>query len=307
LSGFILHHHDPSPYGEKIRKLFGVKGLPWQSVQVSMVMPRPDMTALTGGYRRIPVMQIGADIFCDTLIIARVIDMLHPTPSIFQSGLLANLAIQQWSDMMFRPGAALSLHENAEFLPDDVVTDRAAYFTFLDFENFAEDAPHFRSQFITFASQLNHQLADGRAFLFGDEAEWADINAYMNIWMAGGNIPSSGEFLAKFPHISGWYDRMDNFGCGERTDIESSEALEIAVKAQNDAGGFRLGSHKEDQSGCQPGDPVTIQPDDYGIIPVAGILEMSNDEEIIIRRTQDNVGEVYLHFPRKGFRVERTG
>jgi glutathione S-transferase len=271
-----------------------------------MVMPRPDMTALTGGYRRIPVMQIGADVFCDTLIIARVIDMLHPTPSIFQSGLLANLAVQQWSDMMFRPGAALSLHENAEFLPDDVVTDRAAYFTFLDFEKFAENAPHFRSQFITFASELNHQLADSRVFLFGDNAEWADINAYMNIWMAGGNIPSSGEFLAKFPHISGWYDRMDNFGYGERTDIESSEALEIAVKAQNDAGGFRLGSHKEDQSGCQPGDPVTIQPDDYGIIPVAGILEMSNDEEIIIRRPQDNVGKVYLHFPRKGFRVERT-
>jgi len=264
------------------------------------------MTALTGGYRRIPVMQIGADVFCDTLIIARVIDMLHPTPSVFQSGLLPNLAVQQWSDMMFRPGAALSLHENAEFLPDDVVTDRAAYFTFLDFENFAEDAPHFRSQFITFASQLNHQLADGRAYLFGDNAEWADINAYMNIWMAGGNIPSSGEFLAKLPHISGWYDRMDNFGCGKRTDIESSEALEIAVKAQNDAGGFRLGSHKEDQSGCQPGDPVTIQPDDYGIIPVAGILKMSNDEEIIICRTQDNLGEVYLHFPRKGFRVERT-
>ena len=103
----------------------------WKSVQVSMVMPRPDMTALTGGYRRIPVMQIGGDVFCDTLIIARIIDMLHPSPSVFQSGLMANLAIQQWSDMMFRPGAALSLYENAEYLPDDVVTDRAAYSLFL--------------------------------------------------------------------------------------------------------------------------------------------------------------------------------
>ena len=100
---------------------------------------------------------------------------------------------------MFRPGATLSLYENAEYLPDDVVTDRAAYFTFLDFENFAEDAPHFRSQFITFASQLNHQLADGRAFLFGDNAEWGDINAYMNIWMAGETSPPARTFWLNFP------------------------------------------------------------------------------------------------------------
>ena len=49
----------------------------------------------------------------------------------------------------------------------------------------------FRSQFITFTNHLNYQLADGRAFLFGEKAEWADVNAYMNIWMARGNIPSS--------------------------------------------------------------------------------------------------------------------
>jgi glutathione S-transferase len=64
----ILHHFDQSPFSEKIRLIFGFKGLSWKSVRIPRVMPRPDLTPLTGGYRRTPVMQIGADIFCDTQI-----------------------------------------------------------------------------------------------------------------------------------------------------------------------------------------------------------------------------------------------
>ena len=304
MTDLILHHHDPSPYGEKIRKLFGIKGLTWKSVQVSMVMPRPDMTALTGGYRRIPVMQIGADIFCDTLIIAQVIDKLYPTPSVFRSGLLTNLAIQGWCDMMFRPVSALSLYENAEFLPAEVVSDRADYFTFLDFENFDKDSPHFRSQFVTFANQLNYQLADGRPFLLSEKVEWADVNAYMNIWMARGNIPTSEDFMKKFQHVSDWYDRIDNLGCGKRTDIMSSESLDIASQAQNSGNIYCLGDHIDDLSGFKPGDHVSVQPDDYCIIPVAGTLEISNDDEIIISLEKYVIGRINLHFPRKGFRIE---
>ena len=32
-------------------------------------MPKPDLTPLTGGYRRIQVLQVGADVFCDTQVI----------------------------------------------------------------------------------------------------------------------------------------------------------------------------------------------------------------------------------------------
>jgi len=46
-------------------------------------MPKPKLIPLTGGYRRIPVLQIGADVYSDTGIIIRKIDELHPTPSIY--------------------------------------------------------------------------------------------------------------------------------------------------------------------------------------------------------------------------------
>ncbi len=66
-----------------------------------MIMPKPDLIPLTGGYRKIPVMQIGADIFCDTQIILRELERRYPTPSIFpvRNGLA--YAIGFWSDRLF--------------------------------------------------------------------------------------------------------------------------------------------------------------------------------------------------------------
>ena len=74
MAEFILHHYDTSPFSEKPRVMFGLKGLAWRSVIQPSIMPKPDLTPLTGGYRRAPVMQIGADIYCDTQIILRELD-----------------------------------------------------------------------------------------------------------------------------------------------------------------------------------------------------------------------------------------
>src|SRR5947199_3130106 len=82
MSDIILHHYESSPYSEKIRLAFGIKGLAWSSVQIPRIMPKPDLMPLTGGYRRTPVMQIGADIYCDTRLILPEIDARHPSPSL---------------------------------------------------------------------------------------------------------------------------------------------------------------------------------------------------------------------------------
>src|ERR1700744_948708 len=79
----ILHHFDESPFSEKIRLIFGLKKLAWTSVQIRRSMPRPDLMPMTGGYRRTPVMQIGADIYCDTQCIIRELEQRYPHPSLF--------------------------------------------------------------------------------------------------------------------------------------------------------------------------------------------------------------------------------
>jgi glutathione S-transferase len=78
MADIILHHYPTSPYAEKTRLAFGIKGLTWKSVIIPNIMPKPDLMPLTGGYRKTPVMQIGADIFCDTQIIMRELDRRFP-------------------------------------------------------------------------------------------------------------------------------------------------------------------------------------------------------------------------------------
>ena len=50
----ILHHYDMSPYSEKVRLGLGLKGLVWASVETPVIMPKPDLTALTGAIARRP-------------------------------------------------------------------------------------------------------------------------------------------------------------------------------------------------------------------------------------------------------------
>ena len=80
----ILHHYPMSPYAEKVRKALGIKRLAWRSVTIPVIMPKPDLTPLTGGYRKTPVMQIGADIYCDTQLILRELERRFPEPSFYR-------------------------------------------------------------------------------------------------------------------------------------------------------------------------------------------------------------------------------
>src|SRR5207249_5861288 len=102
MSELILHHYDLSPYAEKIRLIMGYKGLAWKSVQIPMVMPKPDLTCLTGGYRKPPVLQIGADIYCDTKTIARALECVRPQPTLYPQNCEASeRALSSMADAMF--------------------------------------------------------------------------------------------------------------------------------------------------------------------------------------------------------------
>ncbi len=104
----ILHHYETSPYSEKIRLAFGIKGLAWSSVEIPRIMPKPDLMPLTGGYRKTPVMQIGADVYCDTQLILREIDARHPSPSLNPHPGVAD-ALAWWAEKaMFTPAVIVA-------------------------------------------------------------------------------------------------------------------------------------------------------------------------------------------------------
>ena len=70
-NNLILHHYDFSNFSEKVRLVFALKQIGWDSVIIPSYLPKPDYLPLTGGYRRTPALQVGSDIYCDTRLIVR--------------------------------------------------------------------------------------------------------------------------------------------------------------------------------------------------------------------------------------------
>ncbi len=301
----LLHHHDPSPFAEKIRLIMGLKGLEWGSVQIPMIMPKPNLTALTGGYRKTPVLQIGADVYCDTALIARELEARFPEPSLFPNGGRGlGYALGQWSDRaLFQPGAGLSMGENPD-IPEPVLADRKAFFNFMDFDRMAEAMPNFYAQFQAQCQLLEDELAAvDTDFLGGPAASWPDIQAYFSVWMAAGNIPRAAELLAPFPAIRRWAARMAAIGHGRRRDTGADDAHAIARAAEPLPGG---GVAADPFHTFSAGDTVTVTPDDYGRVPVGGRLLTLDRHRIAIERSDDDLGRTAVHFPRAGFVVSHA-
>jgi glutathione S-transferase len=297
----ILHHFDLSPYAEKVRTLLGIKRLEWHSVQIPMVMPKPDLTALTGGYRKTPVMQIGADIYCDTNLIALELERLCPTPSLFPDGGRGlGLALGVWGDRFFEPGAGLAMTVNAE-LPADLVKDRQQFFSHMDFSSLAARVPQMYAQLRSHLALIDEQLSDGRAFLLGREPGLADATAWFPIWMGHGFLATFGELVAPFAHLLRWQQLMRDIGHGQRTEIDAARALAIAHDSAPLPG---RGVDPADPLALSAGQSVTVTPDDYGKVPVTGELITLDVHEVALRRRDARAGEVVVHFPRLGYTVE---
>jgi glutathione S-transferase len=115
MARLVLHHYPQSPFAEKGRLMLGLKNLAWDSVTIPRVMPKPDLVALTGGYRKTPVLQDGADIWCDTALIARRIEREQPSPPLFPAGLEAVAAtLAHFADHdLFQHSVALNFQPDA--------------------------------------------------------------------------------------------------------------------------------------------------------------------------------------------------
>jgi glutathione S-transferase len=299
----ILHHYDTSPFSEKIRLIFGLKKLRWGSVQISSIMPRPDLMPLTGGYRRTPVMQIGADIFCDTQVIIRQLDAMFPEPTLFPAGNNGIMwSVGMWTDRpFFSASVAVIFGGLGDSVPDDFIKDRETLSgQAFNIDGMKAAVPMMKDHWRAYADWINAQLADGRPWLMGDETGLADINAYMNIWFLRNGFPPAAGLLDEFPVVTTWADRIAKLGHGVRVEIESQTAVDIAKKCTSNVEPML---DANDPNGLKPGDKVSVMPDDYGRVPVMGELVSSSAQVVAIKRNDARVGDVVVHFPRAGFLV----
>jgi glutathione S-transferase len=298
----IFHHYWTSPFSEKVRLLFGLKGLPWRSVEQPVIMPKPDLTPLTGGYRKIPVMQIGADIYCDTQIILREIERRFPEPASMSDGGLP-FGLGFWADRtFFQATVPLIFGAMGDKVDPAFVKDREALSGRpFNAAEMAAAIPLMREQWRAHAGFIEDQLAVSGDFLGGASAGINDIHAHMNIWFLASFVPAVSEpLLAGLPRVREWYARLNKIGHGSPTPMDPKEAVAIAKAATSIE---QEAADAAEPNGLAPGQKVQVMADDYGRDPIAGVLVSSSSRHVAIRREDPAVGEVVVHFPRAGFWV----
>ncbi|MGF6087822.1 glutathione S-transferase family protein [Pseudomonas sp. 18173] len=309
MSELILHHYPTSPFAEKARLLLGFKGLSWRSVKISPVMPKPDLTALTGGYRKTPVLQVGADIYCDTALIARRLEQEKTLPAFFPEGQeMITATFAAWADsVVFQHAVSLVFQPEsiavrfANLSPEAIkafIADRAGLFSGGSATKLStEQAKH---QWPTIMSRLEQQLQREEGdYLFG-EPSIADFALAHCLWFLKAT-PVTAPLVEAYPAVNAWHARVLGFGHGASSEMSSEEALEVARTSTPVA---LPDEQFVDPNGFMAGQQVVIAATDYGVDPIAGELLFSGREELIVRREDERGGVVHVHFPRLGFRIE---
>lgn len=298
----ILHHYPSSPYGEVIRKAFAIKGLAWHSVIQPVIMPRPFLTPLTGGYRRIPVLQIGADIYCDTARILRELDRRWANAPLVRTDDDAVLWMARgYSERVwFQTSVAVIFAEVGDAMPEAFKQDRAQLTgrTF-DIAGMKAVAPMMQDQWRAIAMAAEHQLAGGGAFLAGKAPGLADLAVWLNVWLLRNGAPGVFHTLcADMPALLGWVGRMDALGEGAPTPLSPEDAFTRALAAEPDKPGVHLG---QEPHGFAPGMAVVVSADDYGRDPISGLIHAIDATSIALWRDTPDAGRIVTHFPRTGF------
>jgi len=304
MSGDIyLHHYPASLFSEKIRVMLGYLGVSWRSVEISSIMPRPLLMPLTGGYRKTPTLQIGANVYCDTAVIAVALARHTGDTSLFGSGFNAN-RVAEWADStLFRTAVALNFRPEAiggfmgRMSAEEVAAfqaDRAALSEGAPIVSVPPDAA--LTAFTAYLTDLEAFLDTD--FLFGDTPVIADFSVYHCLWFIAENTTNAA-LIDPFPNVRAWMATMAAFGHGDVIEASGEEALEHARERDP----VQPELETVAMPGVQPGMEVTVTPTDYGRIPVGGTLAAASASEIVLERNTPETGAVMTHFPNIGFEI----
>ena len=130
----------------------------------------------------------------------------------------------------------------------------------------------------------------------------------MNVWYVRSNLTAEEDqaiagldkIFAGLKQVVAWESRVRAVGHGLREEMSAEEALAIAAKASPET---VAENDPDDPNGRKVGDKVRVVPDDYGKVEVGGEIVSLSAQHIAIRRVDEQVGEIVVHFPRAGFVV----
>lgn len=309
MADIILHHYPQSPVAEKVRVVLGIKNVSWRSVQIPRLPPKPDLMPLTGGYRRTPVLQVGADVYCDSQCIIRELERRCPQPTLYPHG-AAGLpwALSRWTDgALFTMVVSVVMGAQADELPEGFANDRGRLYLGPNFDWQAqkEMLPHTLAQIRAQFGWMDERLSGDRDFMLGTEPGLPDALCYHLVWFLRGRYAGGPALLDQFPNLAAWEARVAAIGHGRPEDLSSKEALEVARAATPQS---TEQTDRDDPQGLAPGQIVAVVPDvDGGDPSVEGRVVGVDKNSISISRSASQLGDIVVHFPRVGYRVTRLG
>ncbi len=310
MTDIILHHYPTSPFSEKIRLVMAYKKLAWKSVIIPSILPKPDVLALTGGYRKTPFLQIGSDIYCDSALICDVLEHLQPMPTLYpegQKGVARTLA--QWADStLFWAAMAYNLSpKGAAHLFAGAPPEAAQAFS-EDRRQMGAGMTRLRpgdaaAAYKSYLRRLANML-EGSPFLLGEAPTVADFAAYHPLWFSRVRLPLMAGILDATPGVLAWMDRLAALGQGQVSRFSALEA--IAVCASSAGSSVLNDSIFQDEHGIALGSQVSIAAESFGTETTVGELIAASRTHYSLRRTDPRAGTVQVHFPRIGFVLKKA-
>ena len=301
----ILHQYDISPFSQKAQKMMGLKALSWQSVEMPMIAPKPDVEALTGGYRGTPVLQIGRDVFIDNWMIARALDAFDASgPAVNAQGGLREAALYAWGERLFTPllHAALAAYQSE--WDADFLADRKRVFPDVDFDTLDVSDPDRRSQVRAYLGTVEAQLGLDQDFLGGAQADSCDIHVWGMVWMIHSALPALMPIVETFPRLTDWYERVSALGTGDREDVK----IDVAWQSLKD-GPARPLPDTPDQEPLAPwvGEMVDISAGSADRGSASGRLLAVDHEQVVLGVEPISGEESQVWFPRFGYHLKKRG
>ncbi|KAH7405688.1 hypothetical protein DE146DRAFT_649424 [Phaeosphaeria sp. MPI-PUGE-AT-0046c] len=319
----IIFHYPSSIYSHRVLWYLWLRGIEYEECVQPLVMPRPDLASIGVGYRKIPILAIGKDVYCDSRLIISKLEEQFPNSSVGTStpaeeglrkllesfsvdgGVFANAVklMPYWADS--------GMLQNKVFLDDRQQLSGGWRMT----KGVMEAARPGGLQQIRQVFDLFERtfLADGRDWVLGtQEPTVADIDAVWPFeWLIidrnmKESLPEEYVNDKTYPKVYDWVRRFmarveeKKKSCPVpiTLDGETMVSQTMSVSSSVDDIGFI----EDDPLAYKKGDKVQVFPSDYGQVGVSqgAIVGLSTNEVVI----QNDKG-LHLHFPRWNFSIKR--
>lgn len=301
----IIHHYPQSPASEKVRAFLGLKGIEWKSVIIPRIPPKPKLTALTGGFRLTPVMQIGADIYCDTTCIISELESRYPDPEMIPPGMpSAEWHMGGADDVeLFKTAIAIVFSDGLDHMPRGFAQDRIGlYFDGADKNSYFTDNLSNNLDIIrAYFDKIDTAVASNQ-YVRGDAPSVSDAVGYYIAWFLRGRYSGGPDLIATFPLLESWEARIRNIGHGKEVHYSDDAALEDGKSNSPVVG---LGVTASDTFGLELGQNISVRPADDENVSIGSLITLT-DERVSIKRTDNVLGDLAIHFPRSGYVIEKA-